>query len=259
MNIERVNTTLVKAISQLSEAEIEDGGLFEFTVLSPAEMSKRTGMKVPRSIQPKKSSYKVPSPAQMSKRAGMKLPTKMKWTLRMRTSNFEEWELVAGNVEASVGGFPNESSYEWRASEIEVPSGRRMKIKKGRASSLSDAKKAVEKAVKVLDKSIIKARELKTQDEATVGFWNLYLMGKLTAWDRKQRDGNIYRMGHLSDAAFNVQMDTKSIENQSSYAAIEKFRKAMNRRFETNFPPIKAMNKAIDRYHMTGKRPKYGK
>jgi len=112
-----------------------------------------------------------------------------------------------------------------------------------------------------------KPRKQKKQPEASVEFWNLYLSGKLVAYDRKESAkemkrggmGNIYRMGHLLKAAQKVEAETKSFAQSSSSEDIEKFRKSMNRNFHSTFPPIKAVNKAIDRYYTTGKRPKYGK
>lgn len=177
MDVERVNYILEKAIIGFQADELE--ALQEFKVLSPGEMSARTGMKLPKSIEPAGSSYKVPTPAQMKKKVGMRLPRK--------------------------------------------------------------------------------PRKPKAQAEATVEFWQMYLIGKLTQYDTKQRDRNIYRLGHLLGAAQKVEDETKGVSKQSSEAAIEQFRKSMNRHFISTFAPVRAVNKAIDRYYMTGKRPKYGK
>ena len=87
----------------------------------------------------------------------------------------------------------------------------------------------------------------------------MYLVGKLTQYDMKQRDRNIYRLGHLLGAAQKVEDETRAISKQSSEEAIETFRKAMNKHLISTFAPVRAVNKAIDRYYKTGKRPKYGK
>jgi hypothetical protein len=111
-----------------------------------------------------------------------------------------------------------------------------------------------------------KPRAKKEQPKATVAFWSTYLVHKLTRYDmqvskREAKRGhvNIYRMGHLLAAAQKVDKAVKSVENSDDPKDIKRFEAAMNREFERDFPPIKAVRKALDKYRSTGKRPKIGK
>jgi hypothetical protein len=63
MNIEQVNSVLTKAIENFQEDELLM--LWEFTVPSPHEMHRKTGMRLP------KSQLTVPSPEQLAGSHGM--------------------------------------------------------------------------------------------------------------------------------------------------------------------------------------------
>jgi len=108
-----------------------------------------------------------------------------------------------------------------------------------------------------------KSRKAKEQGKPDLGFWMMYFTGKLTAFDEKlsarERTPNIYRMGHYLKAAQKAEAYVKNLKGSTNDAALEKFRKALKREFESDFPPLKSMDKAIDKYFMTRKRPKYGK
>lgn len=64
MDIQRVNVVLERAILGLQEGEAEH--LWEFTVPSPMDVARRTGMPLPV--------YKPPTPAKMHAKTGMPLP-----------------------------------------------------------------------------------------------------------------------------------------------------------------------------------------
>lgn len=66
MDIQRVNSVLERAILGLQEGEIDR--LWEFSVPSPADVARRTGMPLP--------AYKPPSPAEMHAKTGMPLTKK---------------------------------------------------------------------------------------------------------------------------------------------------------------------------------------
>lgn len=104
-----------------------------------------------------------------------------------------------------------------------------------------------------------KSRKTKEEPRTPVGFWSIFLGHKLTQWDMRQRDTNPYRMGHLLGAANKVDAKVKGVMKSTDDADIEKFRKAMKSEFERDFPPVKQVSKAIDKYLMTRKRPKIGK
>jgi len=70
MDIQEVNAILNQAIEGLQFAEIE--ALAEFTIPSPAEMHRRSGMPLPKP--------EVPTPAEMHKRSGMPLPGSVRVT-----------------------------------------------------------------------------------------------------------------------------------------------------------------------------------
>lgn len=66
MDIQRVNSVLVKAIEGLQAGEVEH--LWEFSVPSPADVARRTGMPLP--------AYKPPTPGAMHAKTGMPLTKK---------------------------------------------------------------------------------------------------------------------------------------------------------------------------------------
>jgi hypothetical protein len=106
-------------------------------------------------------------------------------------------------------------------------------------------------------------RKKKPKAPVTVDFWYKYLGHKLTRYDMAEtkremkRSGrsNIYRLGHLLKALGKVKDDINSIRDQEGAEALEKFRKSMNSRFHSTFAPIRAVNKAVDKFLSTGKRP----
>ena len=108
-----------------------------------------------------------------------------------------------------------------------------------------------------------KPRAKKAPDAVSVAFWIMYLNHKLTRWDMqmsaRERSPNIYRMGHLLNASRLVEKKVFGIQGESDHKSIERFRKAMKSEFEKGFPPIVAVDKAIDKYWTSGKRPKIGK
>jgi len=111
-----------------------------------------------------------------------------------------------------------------------------------------------------------KPRTPKPSQDATIDFWSIYLTHKLIAYDRKEsakeaKRGhvNIYRTGHLLGAAQKVSDAVKGMGDRHDEEALKKFSAAMNRFFEPSFSPIKAVQKAMDKYISTGKRPKIGK
>ena len=102
--------------------------------------------------------------------------------------------------------------------------------------------------------------------DATVRSFMLVLTGKLTKYDvqvsrREMKRGiaNIYRLGHLLEAAEKVEADMKRYMDRDDPKAMNALRKSLAKRFTEGFPPIKAVLKTIDAWETGGKIPKYGR
>jgi hypothetical protein len=96
-----------------------------------------------------------------------------------------------------------------------------------------------------------------------VGYFSLYLSHLLTQYDRREmaretkrgNRGNIYRLGHLLGALHKVDAAIKSVKDSKDPKDFEVLRTAVLHEF-TDFPPRRALLKALDKYLETGKRPK---
>ena len=106
-------------------------------------------------------------------------------------------------------------------------------------------------------------RKKKMAAPANIDFWLVYLEHKLVRQDMAETKreakmsgrSNIYRLGHLLGALEKVRSKVKMLGAREDKESIEKFRSAMNKHFIDTSPPIKAVNKAIDKFLTTGKRP----
>ena len=95
--------------------------------------------------------------------------------------------------------------------------------------------------------------------QATVRAFLAVLSSKITRYDArisaKERMPNIYRLGHLLEAASRVEKRVKRIIDQDTPEALETLIEAMDQDFTPNFPPVNAVKKQIRRYLETGKMP----
>jgi hypothetical protein len=69
---------------------------------------------------------------------------------------------------------------------------------------------------------------------------------KDSAREAKRGSPNIYRMGLLLEAAGRVKDDLAGLGEETSADAMAKLKQSLTRRFESNFPPVKALIKLID-------------
>jgi hypothetical protein len=99
---------------------------------------------------------------------------------------------------------------------------------------------------------------------ATVKGFLLILQGLLIQWDQQQeaaarkknRQHNIYGLGHLLKALEDIEGDMGASKDSSDPADLEKLKAAINRRLHAA-PYVTKVFKAIDEFVRTGKAPKY--
>lgn len=113
-------------------------------------------------------------------------------------------------------------------------------------------KKKSKKATEALDN----LRELlaEAMPDGTAKSFREVMLANLTQWDMKQRDSNIYRLGHFLKA---LEKAERGIDlSKDDPETLNKFKKALTREFE-DFPPRRKTLKAIDKFLKDGKPPKY--
>ena len=102
--------------------------------------------------------------------------------------------------------------------------------------------------------------------DGSVESFLLVLSGLLTQQDmrdsarEKKRPGgqeNIYRLGHYMRALSNVRSAMKGRESSSDPKDLEALKAAAAKAFSPEFPPLKALVKAVDSFLATGKAPSY--
>lgn len=98
---------------------------------------------------------------------------------------------------------------------------------------------------------------------ATVEMFLEVLSSKLVQQDKKEslqeirRGGreNIYRLGLLLEAAEKVKSDVSQYLKRDDPEAMEALKASLQRRFISNFPPLKGMLKQIEAWTTRGKKP----
>lgn len=97
----------------------------------------------------------------------------------------------------------------------------------------------------------------------TVDTFLMVLTSKLTQYDAAQfaREtkrggrGNIYRMGLLFEAQDKVKADCAKVLERSDPEAMAELKKSLGRRFETDFPPVRNVQRQIDSWVKDGRHP----
>jgi hypothetical protein len=108
----------------------------------------------------------------------------------------------------------------------------------------------------------VKARFVNTpvraMKEGTVRAFLILLTSKLTQYDMRlsAKDGNIYRLGHLLNAANKVHNDVKSYLERDDAEAMSALKASLGDRFLDGFSPVKAVIKAINAWLTDKKFPK---
>lgn len=98
---------------------------------------------------------------------------------------------------------------------------------------------------------------------ATVEMFLEVLSSKLVQQDKKETlqemkrggRGNIYRLGLLLEAAEKVKDDVSQYLKRDDPEAMEALKSSLQRRFNSNFPPLKGMLKQIEAWTTRGKKP----
>lgn len=109
----------------------------------------------------------------------------------------------------------------------------------------------------------VKDRYSSSLPNGTVAMFLMALTSKLTQHDAKLMkretarggDGNIYRLGHLLEAAHKVEEDVKDYLNKDDEEAMEVLRASLKKRFTPNFPPINIVLRQIDNWLTKKKKP----
>ncbi len=97
----------------------------------------------------------------------------------------------------------------------------------------------------------------------TVKMFLHVLTSKLTQYDAKETkreqtrggQGNLYRLGHLLEAANKVEEDVKDYLDKDDEEAMEALRASLKKRFTPNFPPINTVLRQIDNWLTKKKKP----
>ena len=93
----------------------------------------------------------------------------------------------------------------------------------------------------------------------TVGAFVWVLKSLLTQYDKRleARQPNIYRLGHLLEAAGKVEDDVAAYKDRDDPEALEALKKSVSRRFIVrDMPPAAALIKKIDQFLASGKPPR---
>lgn len=106
------------------------------------------------------------------------------------------------------------------------------------------------------------ARTIKVAaDNAKVKTFLTILRSYLTQFDQKlqSKQPNNYRLGHYFEAAEKVENAVKAKLDEDSADAMDAFKGALKKNFESDFPPLKKILKLIDAWVDNEKLPKLGK
>ncbi len=98
---------------------------------------------------------------------------------------------------------------------------------------------------------------------ATVKMFLHVLTSKLTQQDKKETEqelkrsgrSNIYRLGLLFEAAEKVEHEVAKYLERDDPEAMEVLKAALQKNFNSNFPPLKNMLKQIEAWTTRGKKP----
>lgn len=108
---------------------------------------------------------------------------------------------------------------------------------------------------------VVARSEKRGATAATVKVFLTILTSYVTQFDQKlqKKQPNIYRLGHYLEAVHKVEAAVKSKLDEDSSEAMDALKAALKKNFESDFPPLKKLLKAIDAWVSDQKLPKLGK
>lgn len=95
-------------------------------------------------------------------------------------------------------------------------------------------------------------------NSATVRTFLAILGSRITQYDKKleTKQPNIYRLGLLLEAKHKAEDLVRKHLDDSTPEALEALKGALNKKFQPDFPPVKAVVKMVDEFLQSGKMPK---
>lgn len=91
--------------------------------------------------------------------------------------------------------------------------------------------------------------------DGTVGTFVEVLVSKITQWDKRYQKNNPYALGNYLGVVQKIRADLSSVLKKDDEVSLSKLKTTMSRKFDPQFPPVKATIKQVDAFLATGKKP----